>query len=192
MNENILLHFLTHVQTHKTHKNIYLQRNLESLSPLTLNCDTPSMNSVKNIQQSHRLSVTIEITKVLLKPSKKCSTIQLYIHISENASCQVASVSWVICLFTFSSWYWHHYDVIAIFCFLHYSCLSEEHSIEQCTIYASIEQRYSQFKTRICAECRQTLWTQHKLICVEKQRNGIPHEHLPQLLVNVFHHFKLN
>jgi len=94
----------------------------------------------------------------------------------------VASVSWVICLFTFSSWYWHHYDVIAIFCFLHYSCLSVEHSIEQCTIYASIEQRYSQFKTRICAECRQTLWTQHKLICVEKQRNGTPREHLPQLL----------
>lgn len=29
----------------------YLQRNLDSLSPLTLNCDTPSINSEKSQQQ---------------------------------------------------------------------------------------------------------------------------------------------
>jgi len=30
----------------------------------------------------------------------------------------------IICLFISSSWYWHNYDIIAIFCLLHYSMLS--------------------------------------------------------------------
>jgi len=63
------------------------------------------------------------------------------------------------------------------------------HSIEQCTIDASIDQWHSQLKTCVCAKGRH-LNMRHKLICVEKQRNSISREHLPQ--VNIIHHSELN
>jgi len=76
-----------------------------------------------------------------------------------------------------------HCDIIAIFCLMHYSLLSvmkinvlAQHT-EPRIIDASVAQWYSQLKTCICANCSH-LSTWCKLICVDKQRNSIPREHL--------------
>jgi len=37
----------------------YLQRNFDSLSPLTLNCETPSMNSVNTHNSDHIITENI-------------------------------------------------------------------------------------------------------------------------------------
>ena len=88
--------------------------------------------------------------------------LHLYIHIGQNNMLHVRRHpfhEFYISLFIFSSWYWRHYDISAIFCLLHYSILSVMkknvwHIIEWRTIDASIDQWHSRLKTRICAEVR--------------------------------------
>ena len=88
----------------------------------------------------------------------KWSTLQRHIHVSDNNIRYVRQCLFHEFLFVylfFSSWYWHHYEIIAIVCLLHYSILSVMkinvwHSIKQCTTDASIDQWHSWQNKHMC------------------------------------------
>ena len=111
----------------------------------------------------------------------KRSAIWLCIHINENSTLRVRwhlFHDFLFCFFIFSSWRWRHYDVIAIFCLLHCSCLSVtktivSHNIERCTI--KHHQPVTCVTENTCG--RQTFKKHCELIGVDKQGNSIPRDY---------------
>jgi len=104
-------------------------------------------------------------------------------HYLAKLSMQLFNFTFIICLMSgsiyfmsfyllISSWDWHHNDIIALFCLLHYSRLTIMktnvwHSIEQCIIDTSIDQWLARLKTCVSVKSRQL--NACKFICVDKQ-----------------------